>query len=244
MNNQIKQDILTIESNIKSLHQTYLNLKVLEGTHAQKLSSDQQKLDNAFQAAQQNIKNIQRNYQNRIEADKDFLAELTAMVSQLHPKYTKEYKPGFATCPQSINMNHIRVFYEMVIKDTAESFYNRLWKKNGYYDFYRKECVHRKADILLGDGDVIDLGNERLTVIHTPGHSLGSVCYLGDGFIVTGDTLFADTIGRCDLFGGSSAQMEVSLERLRTLDGALRIYPGHGAPSLLGSALVSAAYYF
>lgn len=117
-------------------------------------------------------------------------------------------------------------------------------KKNGYYDFYRKECVHRKADILLGDGDVIDLGNERLTVIHTPGHSLGSVCYLGDGFIVTGDTLFADTIGRCDLFGGSSAQMEVSLERLRTLDGALRIYPGHGAPSLLGSALVSAAYYF
>ena len=117
-------------------------------------------------------------------------------------------------------------------------------KKNGYYDFYHKECVHRKADILLGDGDVIDLGNERLTVIHTPGHSLGSVCYLGDGFIVTGDTLFADTIGRCDLFGGSSAQMEVSLERLRTLDGALRIYPGHGAPSLLGSALVSAAYYF
>ena len=71
MNNQIKQDILTIESKIKSLHQTYLNLKALEGTHAQKLSSDQQKVDNAFQAAQQNIKNIQRNYQNRIEADKE-----------------------------------------------------------------------------------------------------------------------------------------------------------------------------
>lgn len=135
MNNQIKQDILTIESKIKSLHQTYLNLKVLEGTHAQKLSSDQQRVDSAFQAAQQNIKNIQRNYQNRIEADKDFLAELTAMVSQLPPKYTKEYKPGFATCPQAINMNHIRVFYEMVIEDTAESFNNRLWKKNGYYDW-------------------------------------------------------------------------------------------------------------
>ena len=135
MNNQLKQDIFTIESKIKSLHQTYLNLKVLEGTHAQKLSSDQQKVDSAFQAAQQNIKNIQRNYQNRIEADKDFLAELTAMVSQLPPKYTKEYKPGFAMCPQSINMNHIRVFYEMVIEDTAESFNNRLWKKNGYYDW-------------------------------------------------------------------------------------------------------------
>ena len=135
MNNQIKQDILAIESKIKSLHQTYLNLKVLENTHAQKLSSDQQKIDSAFQAAQQNIKNIQRNYQNRIEADKDFLAELTAMVSQLPPKYTKEYKPGFATCPQSINMNHIRMFYEMIIEDTAESFNNRLWKKNGYYDW-------------------------------------------------------------------------------------------------------------
>lgn len=135
MNGQIKQDILTIESKLKCLHRTYLDLKELESTQAQKLSSDQQKVDSTFQAAQQNIKNIQRNYQNRIEADKDFLAELTAMVSRLSPKYTKEYKPGFATCPQSLNMNHIRIFYEMVIEDTAESFNNRLWKKNGYYEW-------------------------------------------------------------------------------------------------------------
>lgn len=135
MNDQIKQDVLSIEKQIKELHESYLSLKRLEKTHEENLLLDQQKVDSAFQAAQQNIKRIQIEYQNRIEADKDFLEELTAMISQLHPKYAKAYVPGYATCPQSINMNHIRVFYEMVIEDTAESFNNRLWKKNGYYDW-------------------------------------------------------------------------------------------------------------
>ncbi len=116
-------------------------------------------------------------------------------------------------------------------------------KKNGYFDFYGKECVHRAADVFMADGDVIRLGDESLTVVHTPGHSAGSVCLLGDRFLITGDTLFADSIGRCDLFGGSTEQMSASLEHLRTLEGSLKIYPGHGAPALLGAALDNAAYF-
>ena len=135
MNHQIKQDILLIENKIKELHESYLSLKRLEKTHEENLLLDQQKIDDAFQADQQNIKRIQRNYQNRIEADKDFLEELTAMVSQLPPKYAKAYAPGYATCPQSVDMNLIRFFYNMVIEDTKEAFNNRLWKKNGYYDW-------------------------------------------------------------------------------------------------------------
>jgi glyoxylase-like metal-dependent hydrolase (beta-lactamase superfamily II) len=61
--------------------------------------------------------------------------------------------------------------------------------------------------------------------------------------MLTGDTLFADSIGRCDLWGGNEAAIRESLAKLRTLDKNLEIYPGHGAPSRLGDALDNAAYY-
>ncbi len=116
-------------------------------------------------------------------------------------------------------------------------------KLNAHFDFYGTECVHRKADIMLHDGDVIDVGKEQLKVIHTPGHTGGCVCFLCDDFIVTGDTLFADSIGRCDLWSGSSAQIAISLELLRDFDGTLPLYSGHGAPSTLGRALDNSAYF-
>ena len=117
-------------------------------------------------------------------------------------------------------------------------------RKNAYYDFYRKESRYEPADVLLSDKDVIYLGNETLTVIHTPGHSGGSVCFLAEDFIITGDTLFADSIGRTDLWSGDMTAMSASLERLRVLSPTLRLYAGHGAPSTLGSALDNAAYFF
>lgn len=116
-------------------------------------------------------------------------------------------------------------------------------RKNAYFEFYGKECVHAAADKLMRDGDLIRLGSEHLSVIHTPGHSPGSVCFLGEGFMVTGDTLFADSIGRCDLWGGSQELIAASLRRLRAYAQDLRIYPGHGAPSRLGDALDNAAYF-
>ena len=117
-------------------------------------------------------------------------------------------------------------------------------RKNAFYDFYHQERRFGAAETLLRDGDRISLGEDTITVLHTPGHTQGSVCYLCGDSLITGDTLFADTIGRCDLWGGSDAQMENSLARLRTLDPSLRIYPGHGSDSRLGDALDNAAYYF
>ena len=117
-------------------------------------------------------------------------------------------------------------------------------KKDAFFTFYGKENVHRPAEELLCDGQVLSLGNERITVLHTPGHSQGSVCYLCGDFIVTGDTLFADSIGRCDLWSGSEELIQVSLSSLRALDQSLTIYPGHGAPARLGDALDNAAYFF
>ncbi len=116
-------------------------------------------------------------------------------------------------------------------------------KKNAFYTFFRKERTWKAAERLLEDGDKIHLGDEELTVIHTPGHTGGSVCYMCGNILVTGDTLFANGIGRCDLWSGSDEQMIASLKLLSTLPKSTVIYPGHGECTALGNALDNAAYY-
>ena len=115
-------------------------------------------------------------------------------------------------------------------------------KKNAFYELFGRERAYRAADKLLNDGDVISLGDEKLTVFHTPGHTHGSVCFISNGVVFTGDTLFADTYGRCDLWNGDEAKMRESLHKLGMLDRALTIYPGHGQSYNLGMALDNTAY--
>ena len=85
-----------------------------------------------------------------------------------------------------------------------------------------------KAGRLLTDKDVISIGQTELSVIHTPGHTPGSICIYADGHLFTGDTLFVGAIGRTDLAGGSMQQLLTSIhERLYTLPGDTRVWPGH-----------------
>ena len=118
---------------------------------------------------------------------------------------------------------------------------------NGFYDFYGKECTHRPAERLLEDGETVSLGDEEIKVISTPGHSPGSICLLCHGesedFLVSGDTLFSNSVGRWDLWGGDAPTLARSLARLRELDGSMRIYAGHGEDATLSSALENAKYY-
>ena len=117
-------------------------------------------------------------------------------------------------------------------------------EKNAFSLFFGQDRAWREADVLLSDGQEIPLGSSSLRVLHTPGHSPGSVCYLCKeaGVIFTGDTLFAASIGRCDLWGGSYATLRASLKALRSLDGTLNIYPGHGEDSRLSRALDNTLY--
>ena len=84
------------------------------------------------------------------------------------------------------------------------------------------------ADITVKDGDMIVVGDVSLEVIHTPGHSPGGICLLGDGNVFTGDTLFVGGIGRTDLPGASTGQFMTSIkERLLVLPGDTIVWPGH-----------------
>jgi glyoxylase-like metal-dependent hydrolase (beta-lactamase superfamily II) len=88
--------------------------------------------------------------------------------------------------------------------------------------------------VLLQDGDTVSFGDESLKVLHTPGHSPGSICLIGEHIAFTGDTLFAGGIGRTDFAGGSDVQMQQSLQKLMHLPDYLLIYPGHGPTSMMG----------
>ena len=110
--------------------------------------------------------------------------------------------------------------------------------KNAFRYFFGSDRVWRAAERTLTDGETITLGDTVITVVHTPGHSKGSVCYLTDkDAVFTGDTLFGGDIGRCDLWGGDESELFRSLQKLRKLSPKLTIYPGHGASALLSDAL-------
>lgn len=94
----------------------------------------------------------------------------------------------------------------------------------------------KPAARLLEDGDILDIGKEKLEVIHTPGHTPGSICLKGDTVIFTGDTLFCNGIGRTDFEYGSQEDIMRSIkERLFTLDGSYVVYPGHGPSTTIAN---------
>ena len=95
-----------------------------------------------------------------------------------------------------------------------------------------------EPDILLNEGDVLEVGELRFKVIHTPGHSQGGICILGEGVLFSGDTLFQYSIGRTDLpeAGGDYEAIVNSIQRkLMILDDSIIVYPGHGPKTTIGA---------
>lgn len=93
----------------------------------------------------------------------------------------------------------------------------------------------RAADDLLADGQVLNVGKKTIKVLHTPGHSPGSVCLLTEQGVLSGDTLFAGSIGRTDFPGGSLEELLRGVEtKLLTLPDDTPVYPGHGEATTIG----------
>lgn len=92
-----------------------------------------------------------------------------------------------------------------------------------------------KIDVELSEGDTVKVGEHEGSVIHTPGHTPGGVCFLFDKVVFVGDTLFAGSIGRTDLPGGSHRQLiEAIQKKLMPLDDSVRAYSGHGPVTSIG----------
>jgi hydroxyacylglutathione hydrolase len=94
-----------------------------------------------------------------------------------------------------------------------------------------------RPDHIVRDGDVFTAAGITFTALHTPGHTRGSTCYIaeqnGERLLLSGDTLFARSIGRTDLAGGDPQAMTRSLARLKAIDGDMPVLPGHGPETSL-----------
>jgi hydroxyacylglutathione hydrolase len=92
------------------------------------------------------------------------------------------------------------------------------------------------ADFPFEDGMEIQIGSVRIKVLHTPGHTPGSVCFAGEGFALTGDTLFLHSVGRTDFRGSSMDRLLHSIrEKLMPLGDDVRLFPGHGDETTIGN---------
>ncbi|NMB33878.1 MAG: MBL fold metallo-hydrolase [Clostridium sp.] len=96
--------------------------------------------------------------------------------------------------------------------------------------------ICKKADRLLQDGDIIEVGGISFEIIHTPGHSRGCICIKAGKTVFTGDTLFKMGVGRTDLPGGNTSILLNSIKtKLLTLGDDVIVYPGHGASTTIGT---------
>ncbi|MBV6340396.1 MBL fold metallo-hydrolase [Candidatus Magnetobacterium casense] len=94
-----------------------------------------------------------------------------------------------------------------------------------------------RPDRYVAEGDVIKLGDIPLEVMHTPGHTPGSICLYIKGLLISGDTLFSGSVGRTDLPGGSLTDLKSSFRRLMKLPPLTQVLPGHGPHSTIADEL-------
>ncbi|MBQ4295594.1 MAG: MBL fold metallo-hydrolase [Prevotella sp.] len=125
------------------------------------------------------------------------------------------------------------------VHSADEPFMTRLPEQAVQFIGFRPSNSYPPVGHLLCDGDTVDFGSHQAIVMHTPGHSRGSVClYLKEeNVLFTGDTLFRQSIGRTDLEGGSMMQIIQSLRNLAQLPDETIVLPGHGERSTMGLEL-------
>jgi hydroxyacylglutathione hydrolase len=90
-----------------------------------------------------------------------------------------------------------------------------------------------EPDIFVSEGDILEVGGLKFKVLHTPGHTQGGICIYGEGIVITGDTLFAGSVGRTDLQGGDISKLRKSFKRLMSLPDEVKVLAGHGPESTI-----------
>lgn len=127
---------------------------------------------------------------------------------------------GLNDLKKSLNAKALINKNDLVISDNVNEF-TRL--------FNQPDSVPPTYEGFVNDGDELTVGNLKIKVLATPGHTEGGVCYLIDDKLFSGDTLFRESVGRTDLFGGNFAKLKSSVkDRIFKLDENITVYPGHG----------------
>lgn len=103
--------------------------------------------------------------------------------------------------------------------------------------FSSKDITFPEADRHLSDGDLITVGNSEIKIIHTPGHTQGSICIKVGDDLISGDTLFRECVGRSDFPGGDFKTLLASLKTIASLNVKGKIYPGHGMSTTMAHEL-------
>ncbi|MFW6172355.1 MAG: MBL fold metallo-hydrolase [Elusimicrobiota bacterium] len=102
-------------------------------------------------------------------------------------------------------------------------------KQKNLQDWIEYECGPAQPDMLVKEGDTINVGKIKFNILETPGHSPGSISYFTNGFLFSGDLIFFNSVGRTDLPGGNQDELIKSIEqKVFSLDDNIKIYPGHG----------------
>ena len=117
-----------------------------------------------------------------------------------------------------------------------------LQKHGRFYGAQPDQIAHLLPDVRLEGGDQVSIGRLTGTVVHTPGHTPGSVTLNVADVLFTGDTLFAQGVGRTDLPGGNLEQLLDSIQRLFAFPDSYVIYPGHGPASTIGQEKLDNPY--
>ncbi|MGE4357948.1 MAG: MBL fold metallo-hydrolase [Candidatus Omnitrophota bacterium] len=121
----------------------------------------------------------------------------------------------------------------MIHQLDEEFLYNPELNLSAYLGF---PFVSRKAEKVFKDGDVIKIADLEFKIIHTPGHTPGSICLKFDNYLFTGDTIFFQGVGRTDFPHSSEEKLFKSIEeKIFTLDSEVKILPGHGPASTVGA---------
>ncbi|MDE7163855.1 MAG: MBL fold metallo-hydrolase [Clostridiales bacterium] len=117
----------------------------------------------------------------------------------------------------------------------SQTDYEMLKKSDFYIDlgFFGESVQEFYADVMVSDGDKFTICNHDFTVIATPGHTAGGVCFVAEKCIFTGDTLFRLSVGRTDFPHSSHADLLQSVKKLFALKGDYTVLPGHGESSTL-----------
>lgn len=162
-----------------------------------------------------------------LEAVKKYLDEAGATLEKV--LLTHAHIDHIAGCYELQEKLGVKVFMHKDDKFLVDNLKQQLQM------FGLPEEKEPQIDGFIEDGEIITVGDMNFKAIHTPGHSKGGLCYQIGNMLFSGDTLFAQSVGRTDLPGGDYEVLEKSItEKLFTLDDDLVVLPGHGGASMIG----------